>query len=376
MKALISTMLICLGFIGNIQCKPTYNWSIPKGRITHVFVNTRNTKEVELLRLYNSGCYENLLYVDQPKNSELVKRNLGTYTLKGSKLIIDKPTFSEFSGVSKIGDLFVNTDVYQHRLSCILKRKNFILKKQTNRKYFKPFYIGINSDEIVSNEVVDQAFNLNDLVSYTIKDIKNEREKVLAISSFICRSIEYDYEAYYHHNYSHNQSDVLGILAGKKRLAVCAGYANVFDSLAKKASINSRVVSGYTKQSFDDIQKLSGAHAWNIVEIEGKEFYIDVTWSDHQKDLQMKWMFVDPELLLLSHYPSNKKDNLFSDNFSENHFKDREVVLPLKANSKIKHFPIHGNTRINKDNLILKFKEEVNVEAYWLDPSMNNMVYT
>ena len=52
-----------------------------------------------------------------------------------------------------------------------------------------------------------------------------------------------------------------------KRMAVCAGYAYVIDSLAKIVNIDTREVSGYTKQNYNDYGKLGGLHAWTIVKI-------------------------------------------------------------------------------------------------------------
>ncbi len=147
------------------------------------------------------------------------------------------------------------------------------------------------------------------MVAYIISDVKDEREKVLELTKFICRSIDYDYDGCYYIKYAYKQSDIYGILMSHQRLAVCAGYAYIFDSLAKIAKIETREVDGYTKQSNNDFGRLSNLHAWNIVEIEGKEFNIDVTWADSKNGIEMKWMFVDPEIMILSHFPLEEKNN-------------------------------------------------------------------
>jgi hypothetical protein len=376
MKTLVSTLVICFGLINYLHSKKEYNWSIPKGKITHVFEYAKKSNQIELLRLYNSGEYEQLLYINQEKKSELVKRNLGTFLIKRQKLLINKPTYSEFQGYFKSKkEYFINNDLYESRIDCLLKKKNAKLKKQTKSIYKKPFYIGFNSDEIVSNDKIEDAFTLEQLVNYIIKDINDDKEKVLAISKFICRSIEYDYDGYHNNNYAHYQGDIEGILASRKRLAVCAGYANVFDCLAKYANIKSHVVVGFTKQSYADINMLAGLHAWNIVEVNGKNYYIDVTWADDKKNIEMKWMFVDPELMLLSHYPDNKSDILWDQNFSENQFKSREIVLPTVESAKIKHFPINGLSKIASNTLLLKFKSKVELDIYWLDSEISLVHY-
>ena len=376
MKSLVITLVICFGLINYLHSKKEYTWSLPNGKITQIFEYSKKTNQVELLRLYNSGEYEQLLYIHQEKKSELVKRNLGTFQINGRKLLINKPSYTEFQGYFKPKVYFINSDLYETLFDCLLKKKNAKLKKQTKTIYKKPFYIGFYSDEIVSNDRIEEAFKLDELVNYIVKDVKDEKEKVLAISKFICRSIEYDYEGLKTRKYAHNQSDVYKILASKSRLAVCAGYANVFDTLARYGNIKSHVVTGFTKQSHCDINILANLHAWNIVEVNGKEFYIDVTWADDKKNIEMKWMFVDPELMLLSHFPDNKSDILWRQNFTENEFKTREVVLPIKENAKIKHYPINGLSKIESNKLILKFKSKVDLDISWLDSEISLAHYS
>jgi hypothetical protein len=376
MIRLILTIMICLGMINHLNAKKKYNWSIPTGKIISVFENNSKKDQVELLRLYKSGEYENLLYITQKNKPELVKRNLGTYELKKRKLILNKPFFEEFKGRVKIGKVyFINQDLYENRIDCFLKLKKSKFIKQTKKNFKKPFYICLNSDEIVSNDSIERAFKLSDLVNYIVKDSKNDRDKTLSITKFICQSIEYDYNGYYYNKYAHSQSDIYSILASKNRIAVCAGYSYVFDSLARIAKLTTRQVIGYTKQDYNDYGKLAGLHAWNIVELDGKEFYIDVTWADGKKSIDMKWMFTDPEIMLLSHYPLNEKDNLFNKSFTSNKFKYREVVLPTIESAKIKHYPIQGVCRTESNKLKVKFSEKVNVTAFWIDPEIKITEY-
>jgi transglutaminase-like putative cysteine protease len=51
-------------------------------------------------------------------------------------------------------------------------------------------------------------------------------------------------------NYAHFQTDIYGIISSSNRVAVCAGYAYVFDSLARIAGVKSREVIGYTKSDY------------------------------------------------------------------------------------------------------------------------------
>ena len=55
-----------------------------------------------------------------------------------------------------------------------------------------------------------------------------------------------------------------------KNDAVCDGYARAFQYALYKVGIHSTVVTGTA----------SGSHAWNLVKIDGKYYYADLTWDD------------------------------------------------------------------------------------------------
>jgi len=375
MKKLLILWAICLGSVNHLHGKKVYNWSIPKGEITHVFEIETKKDQSEIVRLYSSGEYEYLNYLNQKRKSEIVKRNLGTFSMKGTKIFFNKPSFKEFQGALRYDAYFMNEDLYDSKLDCLFKRENSRIKKQTHKKFKKPFYIGLNSDEIVSNSQIDKAFLLKDLVNYIVQDVKTDREKVMSIAKFITRSIEYDYEGLNKNQYAHFQSDIYGIISSSNRVAVCAGYAYVFDSLARMAGLKCREVSGYTKSDYFHYNFLGGLHAWNIVNIDGVDQYIDVTWSDNKKEIDMKWMFTDPDLMLLTHFPLEKEDILSSKNITANEFKKREIVLPLKDSVKIHHFPISGYCAVNSDVLKLKFDKKVNLYITSYDYNLGKFRY-
>ena len=52
------------------------------------------------------------------------------------------------------------------------------------------------------------------------------------------------------------------------RKSICAGYSRAFQYLCKKAGIKCATVRGQTNET----------HAWNFVELNGKYYWVDVTW--------------------------------------------------------------------------------------------------
>ena len=81
--------------------------------------------------------------------------------------------------------------------------------------------------------------------------------------------------------------------------SVCAGYAKTFQLLCDKAGIPCIYVSGQTKEG--------EPHAWNMVEIDGHCFWIDVTWGDPifegegSNSLNYNYFCVDDEILFRTH---------------------------------------------------------------------------
>lgn len=95
-------------------------------------------------------------------------------------------------------------------------------------------------------------------------DSWSDMEKALYVNDYLARNCEYDtslekFTAY----------DVL-----VRRTAVCQGYALAFLDLARELGVSCEVVTS------DSVN-----HAWNMVNIGGNYYHIDVTWNDPVADL-------------------------------------------------------------------------------------------
>ena len=94
-----------------------------------------------------------------------------------------------------------------------------------------------------------------------------ERER--AIHDYICKNTAYDESAPY------NQSAYSVIVLHR---SVCAGYSKAFQYLMNSAGLTCYYVPGTTTDS--NIGGEDGAHAWNIVYLDGEYYNIDVLWDD------------------------------------------------------------------------------------------------
>ncbi|MBO7703077.1 MAG: hypothetical protein J6S26_01430 [Solobacterium sp.] len=87
----------------------------------------------------------------------------------------------------------------------------------------------------------------------------NSRE--LCIHDSLAQSVEYDTNASYH------QTAWSALVDGR---SVCAGYARAYQYLMTKSGIPCYYATGWSGEN----------HGWNIVELDGEYYNVDVTWDD------------------------------------------------------------------------------------------------
>ena len=90
-----------------------------------------------------------------------------------------------------------------------------------------------------------------------------------AIHDYICKNTTYDESAPY------NQSAYSVIVLHK---SVCAGYSKAFQYLMNRVGLTCYYIPGTTTDS--NIGGEDGAHAWNIVFLDGEYYNVDVLWDD------------------------------------------------------------------------------------------------
>ena len=128
---------------------------------------------------------------------------------------------------------------------------------------------------------------------------KTDIEKVEAIHDYLVLNTKYAEEIYYRGNEGENTSfEVEHYAEGtlNKNLAVCSGYASTFRLLLMLQGIPCEYV-------WSD----EGNHAWNLVQVDGKWYHVDVTWDDPIPDregrvLYTYFMMTDSEIAQTSNH--------------------------------------------------------------------------
>lgn len=106
-------------------------------------------------------------------------------------------------------------------------------------------------------------------ISTKIPEGASNYEKALIVHDFIVNTTEYDYESMGKEEFT-EASSAYGCLIEHK--AVCGGYAKAYKLILDYLGIPCGYVTG-------DITD-RGSHAWNYITLEGKAYFVDVTWDD------------------------------------------------------------------------------------------------
>ncbi|MFN5879798.1 MAG: hypothetical protein ACK44B_13085, partial [Flavobacteriales bacterium] len=204
MKKVILCALLTV-FVMSVSAKEKKEWEYSEGKIEKVFTIDVSSKSNEILRLYDDGTYEHLKYSQKSSGREQVERSLGNYLVNRSKIIFSIPKEKAFSGKFRYGTFFYNGKIYQSFLDMRVRKKNELYRTTRDNKFFKPFFICINSDEVVNNKESADQLDLNRLLDYILRDKRREEERVMAILQLIIGSVEYDYDGYQKNIYANKQ---------------------------------------------------------------------------------------------------------------------------------------------------------------------------
>lgn len=346
-------------------------WELPKATLRSVYMPQSKTGKIELIRLYSDKTFEHLIYepTGYSKNNpakELkfhlskVEINKGTYSLESGSLKL-MPLEKEFSSALYDKTYFIeNSRVYESRWKSIFKKDQFLLKSVSKAKYDMPFFMDPYSHLIVTNEDVAERIDLSLVVNYLVKNITDQKEKLHQLVSFIRSSIEYDYAGAESKKFLNDQNDAAAILAGKNRLAVCAGYALTLKDLLSRTGMEAKYVTGYARVNKYETNELGELHAWNIVTIGKSKEIHDITWGE-------AWYDVDPAIMIHSHFPEDPADQLLEKPITKEQYKQMPFAEPKGKNARYLAFlPMRGRLTA-KDELQFLFDGPVgnlSVEQY------------
>ncbi len=294
-----------------------------------VFHKRNTSYSFELIRLYQNQTYEHLRYhCDYRGISDCkVKRNTGQYRQTQSKLTLYRPEGEHFDSYYYDHPFHINRHLYRNVWNAVFTKRKAIFRKTTDQDYMKPFYMHPKKNVTVRSEKGWAEADVKKVVELIMEGADTEEEKAMKIVHFITGSINYDRAYLKTHIHACPQNDTKRILF-ETQLAVCAGYAHVFEELATLAGLKCETVLGHSRNGLSDINRDGEYHAWNKIWIDGKPRLFDVTWADGGDD---QWIDVDPSLMIYSHFPDNAEDQLLDHPITFDQFKQLPVALPMDS---------------------------------------------
>lgn len=159
-----------------------------------------------------------------------------------------------------ISKLYLNIETSKKTLST---KYNVYISPGEGKTYYNDYF----TNEYQVRAAIEQIENVRDVIlsnltSSTYKNIK-------IIHDYLIENVEYD------ENYQSNCTySIYGALI--ERRCVCEGYAKAMKYLANSAGIQCELVQGTATNS----SGVTEQHAWNCINVDGRWYYIDVTWDD------------------------------------------------------------------------------------------------
>lgn len=139
----------------------------------------------------------------------------------------------------------------------------------------------------------------------------DDYEKVRTIYRRLIQKVDYNLEA-------ENNQNIISVFIGKE--TVCQGYASAMQYLMDQLDIPCVIVTGMAK---------GGPHAWNLVQLDGKWYYVDVTWGnskyhdDQENDVkyvEYDYLNITTEEMLKDHTPQVKFELPVCEALDHNYF--------------------------------------------------------
>ncbi len=171
------------------------------------------------------------------------------------------------------------------------------------------------------------------LAAYLAASARNDREKARAIFRWVTANISYvDEEA-------DPGLDLRPEAVLARGTAVCAGYSDLFVSLARAVGLEAVEIAGWAKGYGTGPGSHFGGpknHAWNAVRIDGAWQLIDCTWGAgsvdeegvYRRRFESFYFLTPPEKLRYSHFPNQTRWQLVEPPVSLEEFEQLPFLRP------------------------------------------------
>lgn len=175
---------------------------------------------------------------------------------------------------------------------------------------------------------MEKIISVFEEIGRALPDGLSEIGRFLAIYRILSESIEYN------EILPANEDEILEVNGLQRSLystllngdGVCVGYALTLKNILNYYNINCMNIGGTAHLS----NGISGKHAWNAVEIDGKWYFTDITW-DAKKPAELRYCLMASEEFLNSHELDQRSIEKLSDcNFADEDYDHSELKIMMK----------------------------------------------
>lgn len=194
---------------------------------------------------------------------------------------------------------------------------------------------------LTENEVNTMQDSVNDKIDEIMTELNRldtDYEKELYIHDYIIENTVYDISTLY--NLGDTVHSVL--VSGK---SICEGYSRTVQILLDKLGIENYLVVGETENN----GKME-SHMWNIVNIDGNNYHLDVTWDDLNDEFDTVYFYfnVTDDYILRDHYKINPQNNNCNSTESNYFVKGNAVVYTYKGYNNLIQQSVDALLKDNK----------------------------
>ena len=125
---------------------------------------------------------------------------------------------------------------------------------------------------------------VDELMEWLLESDMTDYNIISTLHSYIASAVAYDYDGL------EDDSDITKYTAYGALVegeAVCHGYSALMYRLLTEAGISTRIISGTANNGTE-----TGAHAWNIVYLDGSWYNLDTTWESCLWETSEEWLYL------------------------------------------------------------------------------------
>jgi hypothetical protein len=147
---------------------------------------------------------------------------------------------------------------------------------------------------------------------YLVEQERDPWQLAKAIHDYVADRIAYDAPAYFERRPTSVEAEA--VLADRK--TVCAGYANLYEAIAKAAGLEVVTIVGRARGFRAD--GMGEGHAWNAVRLGGQWHLVDTTWDAgyvdtvFHKSYRTLYFLTPPRVFAVRHWPDEARWQLLS----------------------------------------------------------------